>query len=214
MSGAFSLINMHYLLGGLVVTIVVSVISILISFVLGTLIGIILFEKVPYFTKTVRFISNTIRNLPLLLLIFFTFFALPKLGVELNAFAATVVAMSVFEASMVGEIIWGGLLSVGADQAEGALSTGMNKVQTLWHILLPQALKKSIHPLISQFISLVKDTSLATAIVLPELTFRSQVIYGQNPNYMIPMFITIAIMYFIINYGLSLLAKWFDKRMV
>ncbi|KRM91299.1 glutamine ABC transporter permease glnP [Fructilactobacillus florum DSM 22689 = JCM 16035] len=195
-------------------TVGVSIISIIISFIAGSVLGIILYEKVPYFTKTVRLIVNTIRNLPLLLIIFFTYFALPKLGVELNAFSATVFAMSVFEATMVAEIIRGGLLSVGIGQTEGALSTGMNKVQTLWYIILPQALKRSIPPLISQFISLVKDTSLATAIVLPELMFRSQVIYGQNPKYMVPMFITIAALYFVVNYSLSLLAKWFDKRLV
>ncbi|ANZ57575.1 glutamine ABC transporter permease [Fructilactobacillus lindneri] len=214
MSGAFSSINLHYLFGGLGITIIVSLISIIISFVVGLILGVVLYEDIPYFSRTVRFIVNTIRNLPLLLLIFFTYFALPKLGIELNAFAATVVAMSVFEATMVAEIIRGGLLSIGQGQKEGALSTGMTNLQTLWYIELPQALKRSIPPLISQFISLVKDTSLATAIVLPEMMFRSQVIYGQNPNYMIPMFILVAALYFMVNYSLSLLAKWFDRRMV
>ncbi|USS90462.1 amino acid ABC transporter permease [Fructilactobacillus carniphilus] len=210
---AFSATNLHYLMGGLGITIAVSVISIIISFIFGTLFGVILYEEVPYFSRTVQLIVNTIRNLPLLLLIFFTYFALPKLGIELNAFTATVVAMSVFESTMVSQIIRGGLLSVGRGQSEGALSTGMNRWQTLWYILLPQGLKNSIPPLISQFISLVKDTSLATAIVLTEMMFRSQVIYGQNPNYMIPMFALVTALYFIVNYSLSLLSKWFEKRL-
>ncbi|WP_429971740.1 amino acid ABC transporter permease [Fructilactobacillus sp. Tb1] len=212
-ASAFSSVNMHYLLGGLGITVAVSLISIIISFIAGTVLGVVLFEEIPYFSRTVRFIVNTIRNLPLLLLIFFTYFAMPKLGVELNAFSATVVAMSVFESTMVAQIIRGGLLSVGVGQAEGALSTGMTKFQTLWYILLPQALKNSIPPLISQFISLVKDTSLATAIVLTEMMFRSQVIYGQNPNYMIPMFAIVTALYFIVNYSLSLLSKWFERRL-
>ncbi|USS85977.1 amino acid ABC transporter permease [Fructilactobacillus cliffordii] len=210
---AFSATNLHYLMGGLGITIAVSVISIIISFIFGTLFGVILYEEVPYFSRTVQLIVNTIRNLPLLLLIFFTYFALPKLGIELNAFTATVAAMSVFESTMVSQIIRGGLLSVGKGQSEGALSTGMNRWQTLWYILLPQGLKNSIPPLISQFISLVKDTSLATAIVLTEMMFRSQVIYGQNPNYMIPMFALVTALYFIVNYSLSLLSKWFEKRL-
>lgn len=212
-ASAFNSVNMHYLMGGLGITIAVSIISIVISFIVGTILGVILFEEVPYFSRTVQFIVNTIRNLPLLLLIFFTYFAMPKLGVELNAFTATVFAMSVFESTMVSQIIRGGLLSVGAGQIEGTLSTGMTKFQTLWYILLPQALKNSIPPLISQFISLVKDTSLATAIVLTEMMFRSQVIYGQNPNYMIPMFAIVTALYFVVNYSLSLLSKWFERRL-
>ncbi|USS93273.1 amino acid ABC transporter permease [Fructilactobacillus ixorae] len=213
MLAAFSATNLHYLLGGLGITIGVSVISIIISFIFGTLFGVVLYEEVPYFSRTLQLMVNTIRNLPLLLLIFFTYFALPKLGLELNAFAATVVAMSVFESTMISQIIRGGLLSVGKGQSEGALSTGMTKWEALWYILLPQGLKNSIPPLISQFISLVKDTSLATAIVLTEMTFRSQVIYGQNPNYMIPMFALITALYFIVNYSLSLLSKWFERRL-
>lgn len=213
LASAFSAENIHYLMAGLGITIAVSIISILISFIFGTILGIILFEEIPYFTKTVRLVVNTIRNLPLLLLIFFTYFALPKLGLHLNAFNATVVAMSVFESTMVAQIIFGGLSSIGVGQIEGSISTGMNKMQTLWYIVLPQALKNSIPPLISQFISLVKDTSLATAIVLTDVMFRSQVIYGQNPNYMIPMFALVTALYFIVNYSLSLLSKWFERKL-
>lgn len=80
-------------------------------------------------------------------------------------------------------------------------------------IIMPQAFKKMIPPIVSQFISLVKDTSLATIILLPELTYHAQIIYGQNINYMIPMFVALAALYFIVNYALSIASRVIDRRM-
>lgn len=77
---------------------------------------------------------------------------------------------------------------------------------------MPQALQKMIPPLVSQFISLVKDTSLATIIVLPELLYHAQIIYSQNTTYMVPMYLMIAAMYFVVCYCLSLVARRLEKR--
>jgi ABC-type amino acid transport system, permease component len=80
-------------------------------------------------------------------------------------------------------------------------------------LFLPQAYKKMIPALVSQFISLIKDTSLATIIVVPELMQHGQVVYGQDPNYIVPVFVIMAVMYFIVCYALSLLSKFIDRRM-
>ena len=81
------------------------------------------------------------------------------------------------------------------------------------HIILPQALTKMIPPLVSQFISLIKDTSLATIIVLPDLLYHAQIIYSQNTTYMLPMYLMIAIMYFVVCYLLSLVARYLERRL-
>ena len=96
---------------------------------------------------------------------------------------------------------------------EAARSNGMSYVQAMYHVVFPQALKMMIPPLLSQFVSLVKDTSLATIIVLPDLLYHAQNVYGQNTNYLIPMFVALAGMYFVVCFSLSLLAKFFDKRL-
>ncbi|MBU7455906.1 amino acid ABC transporter permease [Leuconostoc fallax] len=213
MFSAFSADNLKYLLGGLGITILVSVVSIVLSFVIGSILGVIRYEKIPYFSRFVGLIIDIVRNLPLLLIIFFTYFALPRFGVHLSILTSAIIAMTAFESMMVAEIIRGGLKSIDFGQTEGARSTGMSNAQTMWHIILPQAYKTMIPPLISQFISLVKDTSLATAIVLPELMYRAQIVYGQDNTYMVPILLLIAAMYFVVNYGLSLLAKWFDSKL-
>ncbi|GAP04426.1 amino acid ABC transporter permease [Fructobacillus tropaeoli] len=210
---AFTSANMGYLLGGLGITVGVSAISVVLSLLFGSIVGIIQFEKIPFFSSFVGTLNNIVRNLPLLLIIFFTYFALPQLGIHLPIFWATVAAMTFFESAMLAEIVRGGMEAVDRGQFEGARANGLSNMQTMWHIVLPQAYKKMIPPIISQLISLVKDTSLASGIVLAEMTYRGQIVYAQNTNYIIPVLVVLTVVYFLLNYGLSLIAKWFDKKL-
>ena len=208
---AYSWINIRFLLEGLWITIEVSVISIIISFILGTFLGIIRYANIKYLSAIVGFIIDIIRNLPLLLIIFFTYFGLPNIGIKPEIIPAAIMALSIFESAMVAEIVRSGINSIDG-QTEGALANGLTKWQALRIIVLPQAIKNMMPALVSQFISLVKDTSLATIIVLPELMYHAQIIYGQNTNYIIPMFVALAVLYFIVCYSLSLFARYLHKH--
>lgn len=209
---AYSWINIRFLLEGLWITIEVSVISIIISFILGTFLGIIRYANIKYLSAIVGFIIDIIRNLPLLLIIFFTYFGLPNIGIKPEIIPAAIMALSIFESAMVAEIVRSGINSIDYGQTEGALANGLTKWQALRIIVLPQAIKNMMPALVSQFISLVKDTSLATIIVLPELMYHAQIIYGQNTNYIIPMFVVLAVLYFIVCYSLSLFARYLHKH--
>lgn len=209
---AYSWINIRFLLEGLWITIEVSVISIIISFILGTFLGIIRYANIKYLSAIVGFIIDIIRNLPLLLIIFFTYFGLPNIGIKPEIIPASIMALSIFESAMVAEIVRSGINSIDYGQTEGALANGLTKWQALRIIVLPQAIKNMMPALVSQFISLVKDTSLATIIVLPELMYHAQIIYGQNTNYIIPMFVALAVLYFIVCYSLSLFARYLHKH--
>lgn len=209
---AYSPDNLRYLFGGLGITILVSVISIIGSFIIGSILGVIRYVKIKYVSAIVGFIIDVIRNLPLILILFFTYFGLPNLGVKPDVIPAAILAMTIFESTMLAEIVRSGIQAVDPGQMEGARANGLTYWQALWYIVLPQALVKMIPALVSQFISLVKDTSLATIILLPEMLFRSQIIYGQNTNYIIPMFVAIAVMYFIVCYLLSVLARYLEKQ--
>ena len=209
---AYSWINIRFLLEGLWITIEVSVISIIISFILGTFLGIIRYANIKYLSAIVGFIIDIIRNLPLLLIIFFTYFGLPNIGIKPEIIPAAIMALSIFESAMVAEIVRSGINSIDYGQTEGALANGLTKWQALRIIVLPQAIKNMMPALVSQVISLVKDTSLATIIVLPELMYHAQIIYGQNTNYIIPMFVALAVLYFIVCYSLSLFARYLHKH--
>ena len=213
---ALSWINLRFLLQGFWVTIEVSVISIILSFVIGLALGLIRFTRIDAKTtrisKVVGVIIDIIRNLPLLLIIFFSYFGLPVMGIRVDAFQASVIAMVVFESAVIAEVVRSGIMAVDPGQMEGARSNGMTYMQAMTHVVLPQALSKMIPALLSQFVSLIKDTSLATIIVLPELLYHAEIIYNQNTNYMIPMYLAVAVMYFIICFALSSFANYLSKR--
>ncbi|MDM5153444.1 amino acid ABC transporter permease [Bacillus sp. DX1.1] len=210
--GAYTGDHFLFLLKGLLVTLEIAVVAILLSFIIGSVIGTLRYTKIPIVSPILAFIVEIIRNLPLLLIIFFTYFALPEAGLKLEITTAAIVALTIFEAAMISEIVRSGLLSIEKGQIEAARASGLSYVQTLRYIILPQALRRMVPPLVSQFISLLKDTSLAVVISLPELMHNAQIINGQNVNYMIPTFILVACMYFVVNYSLSLVSRRLESR--
>lgn len=206
-TGAMSLINIRFLLAGLGVTLQVAVISMILSILIGIVLGTLRYHKVPILSKALGFVIDLIRNLPLLLIIFFTYFALPAFGISMDIFWAAVAAMTIFESAMISEIIRGGFEALPKGQTEAGLASGLTRKQIVFYITLPQVLRQTLPSVVSQLIALIKDTSLATIISLPELMHNAKIIYGQNTAYVIPMFVIISVMYFIICYSLSLLSK-------
>jgi aspartate/glutamate/glutamine transport system permease protein len=211
-AGAYAPAHLTFLLQGFLVTLEVAFISIIFSFIFGIIIGVIRYTKIPGISQIFAVMVETIRNLPLLLIIFFTYFALPEVGLKLDKFYAAIAALVVFESAMLSEIVRSGLNSIDKGQIEAARSSGLTYIQTLWYIVLPQALRRMVPPIVSQFISLLKDTSLAIVISLPELMNHAQIINGRNVNYVIPIFILVALMYFTVNYSLSLVSRKLEYR--
>ncbi len=209
---AYSPDNLIFLLEGFWVTLKVAFISIILSFIIAALVGTIRFAKIPVISQILAVIVETIRNLPLLLIIFFAYFALPEINIKLEIIPAAIIALTLFESAMISEIIRSGLNSIDKGQMEAARSSGLTYVQALKYIILPQALRRMIPPMVSQFISLLKDTSLAVVISLPELTHHAQIIYGQSSSYFIPILLLVAIMYFVVNYTLSIIARRLELK--
>jgi putative glutamine transport system permease protein len=195
-------------------TLKVAFLSIVYSFVLGSIVGTIRYMKVPVLSPVLGLLVEVMRNLPLLLIIFFARFALPDIGIQLGPVYATIVALTLFEGAMISEIVRSGLTSVHKGQIEAARSSGLGYMRTLWHIVLPQGMRRMVPPLVSQFISLLKDTSLAVVIALPELMNQSKIVIGQSNNYVVPVLLLAAVLYFGVNFALSLIAKRFETKIV
>lgn len=211
-AGAFSPANLGFLMDGLYITLIVAFVSIILSFVIGVVVGVIRYAEVPVLSPVMFFLVELIRNLPLLLIIFFVRFALPEVGIKMGLTSAAIAALTVFEAAMIAEIVRGGLNAVDKGQIEAARSSGLSSFQTLWHIVLPQGLRHMVPPLVSQFISLLKDTSLATIVALPELMHNAKIVMGQKESFTIPILIMVALMYFVVNYLLSLISKRLEHK--
>jgi glutamate transport system permease protein len=153
------------------------------------------------------------RGLPLLLLILFLFLGLPAAGVTISTFWALVGGLTLYNSAVLGEIFRAGILSLPRGQTEAASAIGLRRGQTLRLILLPQAVRRMLPALISQGVTLLKDTSLGFVIAYAELlrTGRNAVEFLGGP-YSIPVYTAIAVVYIAVNASLSFLARWLDRR--
>lgn len=206
--------HLLFLFEGLMVTLEVATIAIIASFVIGLVLGVIRFSKIPILSSVVKIYIEAIRNLPLLLIIFVGYFGLKELGVDLPLTTSVIMSMTVFTSALVAEIVRSGFLSVNRGLVEASRAQGFSYLQTLWYLILPLGLKRTIPPMVSQFVSLLKDTSLAVAISLPELTHHAQIIYNKEFNTTIPILVLVALTYFTINYLLSLTSLYLERHLM
>jgi putative glutamine transport system permease protein len=211
-AGAYSADNLLFLLKGFLITLEVAFISIILSFLFGCFLAIVRYAKVPVLAPLAAFYVETMRNLPLLLIIFFVFFALPEVGINFGVMTSAIVALTLFEASMLAEIVRSGLNSIDKGQIEAGRSSGLTYIQTLQHIVLPQALRRMVPPTVGQFISLLKDTSLTVIIALPELMHNANIVNGQKPSFVIPILMLAALCYFTVNYMLSRISRRLEVK--
>ena len=123
--------------------------------------------------------------------------------------------MTVFTAAIMSEIIRGGLNSLPKGQIEAAQSQGMSTLQIVWHIVLPQAFRNVIPPMMSQFTTVIKDSSFVWAVGTEELTGKGMILIGKygSTAQVFAIFGAVAILYFLLNYSLSVLARWQHNRM-
>lgn len=204
--------NLAFLARGLVVTLELAAVSATLSLALGVVVGVVRYARLPLLSTLAGLYIDTIRNLPLLLLIFFSKYGLGALGLKLQAFSAGVLALTVFTGAIMAEIVRGGLNGVDRGQWEAARSQGFTYVQTLRLIILPQALRKMIPALVQQVITLTKDTSYVYIINVKELTSAGVILFNLHKNPMQTM-IAIAGVFFVINFALSALARRIERRL-
>ncbi|MGY5780097.1 amino acid ABC transporter permease [Rhizobium sp. LEGMi135b] len=196
---------------GLVFTIPLT----LITFVLGLLLGLLtavvrLFGPRPL-VAVARFYVWVIRGTPLLVQLFVIFYGLPSLGILLDAFPAAVIGFTLSVGAYTSEIIRAVISSVPKGQWEAAYSIGMNWRQAMSRTILPQAARVAVPPLSNTFISLVKDTSLAAAITVPELFQAAQRIVATTYEPLI-LYIEAAIIYLVLSTFLSTLQGYLERR--
>lgn len=197
-----------FLAGGLGITLALAAISIAISFVLGTLLALGRLSSSALVRVPATIYIEGMRALPVLLVILFSYLALPKmLGVALSPFAAGVIAMSAFTAALIAEIVRAGILSVPRGIVEAAEAQALTRIAQLRLIVLPIALRRMTPALTAQFITLLKDTSLTAVIGNLDLLRRGQIVYSEPPFQPLPVYVLVAVVYFAVNFGLSRIAR-------
>ncbi len=199
-----------FLFNGLLITLEIAFFSLLFSMVFGIVLGIIRFGGNKTLSSMAAVYIDSVRNLPSLL-----FILAARFMTTLPPIYSTVLAMSVFGTAIVAEIIRGGLNSIGKGQWEAAKSQGFGFLKTLRYIILPQALRNMIPPLMSQTTTVIKDTSFAWAVGIEEITGRGMIIMGKynSTPQVFALFGMIAAIYFILNYSLSLYSRNLHKSL-
>lgn len=200
------------LYAGLVFTIPITLISFSLGLLLGFIVALIrLYGSAPL-KSVVRFYVWIIRGTPLLVQLFLIFYALPSVGITLDAFPAAVIGFTLNVGAFTSEVIRATLLSVAKGQWEAAHSIGMSWGQSLRYIILPQAARVAVPPLSNTFISLVKDTSLASVITVPELFLAAQRIAAVTYQPLI-LYSEAALLYLLISSVLSYLQSRLELRL-
>jgi glutamate transport system permease protein len=198
---------------GLAATLRAALLAMALSMAVGALLAVGRLSHRAWLARPVGAWVELFRGVPLLLLIFFVFLGLPAVGVTVSTFQALVLGLTLYNGAVLGEIFRAGILSLPRGQAEAAYAIGLRRGQTLRIVLLPQAIRRMLPALVSQLVTLLKDTSLGFVIAYAEL-LRS----GRNGveflggKYSIPIYTAIAVIYIAVNGSLSLLAGWLDRR--
>lgn len=188
----------------------------LITFVLGILLGLLvalarLYGPTPL-VALVRFYVWLIRGTPLLVQLFLIFYGLPSAGIVLDAFTAAVIGFTLNIGAYSSEIIRATLAAIPKGQWEAAYSIGMNWPLVMWRVILPQAARIAVPPLSNIFISLVKDTSLAAAVTVPELFQAAQRLASVTYEPLI-LYIETAIIYLMFSSVLSTLQDRLERKL-
>lgn len=196
---------------GLVVTAQLSLVAGLISLGLGTLIGIGRVSPLAPLRVLSHGYVEFFRNIPLLICLAFIFYGLPKAGITFPIFETGVVGLSVYTAAFVAEVVRAGLQSISHGQIEAARALGLSYTQMLTLVLLPQVFRMVIPPLGTVFIALVKNTSVASAVVVPELMYQAEVVAGR---YFYPdVFLITGFLYLVITVPLAGLVNLLEQRL-
>lgn len=187
--------------------------AIVLGFILGVFIGLGRIARSPWIQVPTTIYVELFRGVPLVMVIFWFWFIIPVLlRVPLPEYGVALTAFVMFEAAYLAEIVRAGIQSVPGGQVEAATATGLTTAQTMRLVVLPQALRNMIPALVTQFIVLFKDTSLASIIGYVDLTKAAQIVNNREIR-PFELYLFIAIVYWLCTYAMSLYARYLERRL-
>ncbi|MGO4382748.1 amino acid ABC transporter permease [Specibacter sp. RAF43] len=199
-------------LGAVKGTIPLALASFAIGLVLALLVALMRLSRNKLVAGLGRFYVSVIRGTPLLVQLFVIFYGLPAIGVKLDPWPSAIIAFSLNVGGYAAEVIRAAILSVPAGQWEAGHMIGMSRGQALLRIILPQAARVSVPPLSNTFISLVKDTSLASLILVTEMFRAAQQVAAFSQEFML-LYLEAALIYWVICLVLSTAQAQLEKRL-
>ena len=203
--------NLPYLMKGAVQTVWLGLVGVGFGTVLGLIIGILNAAMGGVTAGLINIYVFIIRGIPVLVWMFLAYYMLPQLGLIIGDKIAVIGSLMIYTGAFVAEIARGAVLSIPKHQIDAAKALGMNKFRTLWLVIIPQAMKMSIPPLLNNSVMMIKATAYVSVVGVWELTYAAREVVERTLA-AFQVFFGVMCIYFLICYPLSIAARHLEKR--
>lgn len=217
-SGPFSLQNWQtwffdfdYFLAGLSRTLLISLLGVFFTLLIGIVIGVVLSGKNKVFIALSKAYMSFFQNTPLVIQIFIYYNVFPKLGIRMDTFTIGVMGLALYTGAYAADIVASAIKAVPSGQLEAAYSQGFGYLQSMYRVILPQAVKTGLPPMTNQVVNLMKNSSVLAAIAGGDLMYCADSWSGSNLIYG-PTFVMTGVLYLMICLPISLLARELERR--
>ncbi|HEY0208849.1 amino acid ABC transporter permease [Acerihabitans sp.] len=200
-------------LGGIVCTLLISLLAMAFALPLGIVLGLARIAPFRWLSWPAACWVYLLRGIPLLMVVFWTYFCVPLLlGHNISGFATMLCTLVIYESAYIAEIVRGGIQALSAGQYEASRALGMSYGKTFRLVILPQALFNTLPSLVSQLISIIKDSTLGYVINVPELTFAANQVNNQLLTKPFQVFAIVAAVYYLLGFCLNWLANRLERH--
>ena len=201
------------LIASVEVTIPLTVFGFALAMVVALFMALVQYANIKVLKQFARFYIWIFRGTPLLVQLFLAYFGLPKLGIVMDAFPCALLVLGLNEGAYCAETLRSALESVSEGQIEAGYCVGMNYIQIMWHVVLPQAFRTAFPPLSNSLISMLKDTSLAATITVADMFMAAQRVVGRTYE---PLWVysEVALVYLFMSTLLTILQHYGEKKLV
>lgn len=208
----------EYVASGLVTTLLLALVSIVASVALGTVLGTLLTLPTAAVRAVVRAYVEVWRGLPIIITLFFIFFVLPVIGLDVDTFVAAAVGLALWGSANVAEVVRGAVQSVPRGQSEAAAALGFPWRRRMRHVILPQATRRAVPPLVGQVVNLLQQTSLAAVIGLLDILEASQrsierLTLSGGETHAVPILGAVLVVFFLICLPLTMLSRRLERTL-
>jgi len=200
---------LEYLIPAIPVTLFITVCSFILAVILGLIVGVARISRIGILSRLASIYINVIRGVPLLVQIFFIYFGLGAI-LQLNRFAAGILAVGICYSAYLAEIFRSGINAIAYSQHEAAMALGMTRFQTLRYVIIPQSMRVVIPPTANEFIASLKDSSLVSIIGLREVTRAGREYYSQ---YFVDFqtWLVVGLIYLVMTLSLSRIVRYLER---
>ena len=204
----------HGPLGGLTMTLLISAACLLLTVPISIAMALTMTSSIRWVRLPVMAFVQVMRGIPFLMLLFWVYFALPLLlNIDFAATYTLIIALTFYKSAYVAEIIRGGMVALPKGQMEAAHALGLSYRTRTFKIVLPQVIYNTLPSMVTQFVGIVKDTSVGYIITAPDLMFAAGQLNATLMTQPFEVFAIVAAAYFIINFALTSFSKYLERRM-